>query len=43
MQGIYSEGYDAPWEDVASVNLRWRSSSDLSKVIDSYKLGRIWF
>ena len=39
MPGKYAESYDAPWEDVATVNLRWSSSSDKSKVIDSYPLG----
>lgn len=39
MPGKYSEGYTAPWEDVATVNLRWSSSSDKSRVLDIYKLG----
>lgn len=38
MPGKYSESYEAPWEDVATVNLRWSSSSDKSKVLDTYKL-----
>ncbi len=39
MPGKYSEYYEAPWEDVATVNLRWSSSSDKSKVLDAYKMG----
>uniref|UniRef100_UPI0026213A4D transglutaminase domain-containing protein n=1 Tax=uncultured Proteiniphilum sp. TaxID=497637 RepID=UPI0026213A4D len=39
MPGKYSEYYEAPWEDVATVNLRWSSSSDKSKVLDTYKMG----
>ena len=39
MPGKYSEYYEAPWEAVATVNLRWSSSSDKSKVLDTYKLG----
>ena len=31
MPGKYTESYDAPWEDVATVNMRWSSSSDKSK------------
>lgn len=38
MPGKYSEYYEAPWEDVATVNLRWSSSSDKSKVLDAYEL-----
>ena len=39
MPGKYSESYEAPWEDVATVNLRWSSSSDKQKVLDTYQLG----
>ncbi|GHT77085.1 hypothetical protein AGMMS50262_17200 [Bacteroidia bacterium] len=39
MPGKYSEYYDAPWNDVATVNLRWTSSSDKQMVLDTYKLG----
>ncbi len=39
MPGKYSEYYEAPWEDVATVNLRWSSSSDKGKVLDTYKMG----
>jgi hypothetical protein len=39
MPGKYSEYYDAPWNDVATVRLRWTSSSDKQKVLDTYKIG----
>ena len=39
MPGKYSKSYEAPWEDVATVNMRWSSSSDKLKVLDTYKLG----
>jgi hypothetical protein len=39
MPGKYSKCYEAPWEDVATVNLRWSSSSDKQKVLDTYQLG----
>jgi hypothetical protein len=39
MPGKYSEYYDAPWNDVATVCLRWTSSSDKQKVLDAYGLG----
>jgi hypothetical protein len=39
MPGKYSEYYDAPWNDVATVHLRWTSSSDKRRVLDAYKLG----
>jgi hypothetical protein len=39
MPGKKSEYFDAPWNDVASVFLRWTSSSDIQKVIDAYNLG----
>jgi hypothetical protein len=39
MPGKYTESYDAPWEDVATVNLRWTSSSDKSRVLNTYKIG----
>jgi hypothetical protein len=35
-----SEHYDAPWNDVATVHLRWTSSSDKQMVLDSYGLGK---
>ena len=41
MPGKYSEYYEAPWEDVATVNLRWSSSSDKQKVLDTYRLGEL--
>ena len=40
MPGKYSEYYDAPWNDVATVHLRWTSSSDKQMVLDTYKLGK---
>jgi hypothetical protein len=39
MPGKYSKYYDAQWNDVATVLLRWTSSSDKQKVLDAYKLG----
>ena len=39
MPGKYTESYDAPWEDVATVNLRWSSSSNKAKVVETYKIG----
>jgi hypothetical protein len=39
MPGKYSEYYDAPWNDVATVCLRWTSSSDRQKVLDTYRTG----
>jgi hypothetical protein len=39
MQGKYSEYYDAPWNDVATVHLRWTSSPDKKLVTDTYRLG----
>jgi hypothetical protein len=36
-----SEYYDAPWNDVATVLLRWTSSSDKQSVIDAYGLGEL--
>lgn len=41
MPGKYSEYYDAPWNDVATVHLRWTSSSDIQSVLDVYKLGAL--
>jgi hypothetical protein len=38
MPGKYSEYYDAPWNDVATVCLRWTSSSNKKLVLDAYKL-----
>lgn len=37
----YSEYYDAPWQDVATLNLRWSSSSDKDKVLNTYKVGNL--
>jgi len=39
MPGKYAEYYEAPWEDVATVNLRWSSSMDKSRVLETYKIG----
>jgi hypothetical protein len=39
MPGKFSEYYDAPWNDVATVYLRWSSSSDKQSVLDAYKIG----
>ena len=39
MPGKYSEYYDAPWNDVATVHLRWTSSSDKQMVLDEYQMG----
>ncbi len=39
MPGKYSEYYEGPWNDVATVNLRWSSSSDKQMVLDTYRLG----
>ncbi|MDR1340495.1 MAG: transglutaminase-like domain-containing protein [Prevotellaceae bacterium] len=41
MPGKYSEYYDAPWNDVATVRLRWTSSSDKQRVLDTYKIGEL--
>ncbi|MDR2038399.1 MAG: carbohydrate-binding protein [Bacteroidales bacterium] len=38
MPGKYSEYYDAPWNDVATVMLRWTSSSDKRLVMDTYQM-----
>ena len=38
MPGKYAEYYDAPWNDVATVYLRWTSSSDRQLVLDTYHL-----
>ncbi|MDR2038949.1 MAG: discoidin domain-containing protein [Bacteroidales bacterium] len=40
MPGKYSEYYDAPWNDVATVHLRWTSSSDKQLVLDTYRIGK---
>ena len=37
--GKYSVYYDAPWNDVATVMLRWTSSSNRQLVLDTYKIG----
>lgn len=39
MVGKYSEYYEAPWQDVATLNMRWSSSSDKEKVLKTYKVG----
>ena len=39
MPGKYSEYFDAPWNDAATVYLRWTSSSDKQLVLDTYQLG----
>jgi hypothetical protein len=39
MPGKYSKYYDAPWNDVATVLLRWTSSSDKQRVLNTYSLG----
>lgn len=39
MVGKYSECYEAPWQDVATLNMRWSSSSDKEKVLNTYKVG----
>jgi hypothetical protein len=38
MPGKYSEYYDAPWNDVATVRMRWTSSPDKQRVLDAYGL-----
>ena len=40
MPGKYSEYYDAPWNDVATVYLRWTSSSNKQLVLDEYDLDK---
>jgi hypothetical protein len=40
MPGKYSAYYDTPWNDVATVHLRWTSSSDKQLVLDTYGLGK---
>jgi hypothetical protein len=39
MPGKYSQYYDAPWNDVATVRLRWTSSPDKQMVLDTYGMG----
>jgi hypothetical protein len=39
MPDKYSVGYDAPWEDIATVSLRWTSSLNKQLVLDTYNLG----
>jgi hypothetical protein len=41
MSGKYSEYYDASLEDVATVLLRWTSSSDRKMVMNTYGLGEL--
>ncbi|MDR1667181.1 MAG: LamG domain-containing protein [Bacteroidales bacterium] len=41
MPGKYSQYYDAPWNDVATVYLRWTSSSNKQRVLDTYGLGKM--
>jgi hypothetical protein len=40
MPGKHSEYYDAPWNDVSTMHLRWTSSSDKQRVLDTYQLGK---
>ena len=40
MPGRYSEYYNAPWNDVATVHLRWTSSPNKKLVLDTYRLGK---
>jgi hypothetical protein len=40
MPGKYSIGYDAPWENIATVCLRWTSSSNKQLVLNTYNLGK---
>ncbi|KAA6321797.1 hypothetical protein EZS27_028591, partial [termite gut metagenome] len=40
MPGKYSKYYDASWNDVATVSLRWTSSTNKQMVLDSYGLGK---
>ena len=39
MPGKYSEYYDVPWNDVATVYLRWTSVADRQRVLNTYKFG----
>lgn len=39
MPGKYSEYYDLPWNDAATVFLRWTSSSNKQLVAETYRLG----
>jgi len=39
MPGKYSEYYDAPWNDVSAVMLRWTSSPNIQMVLDTYRIG----
>lgn len=39
MPGKYSRYYDAPWNDVAAAMLRWTSSPDKQRMIETYQLG----
>jgi hypothetical protein len=41
MPGQYSEYYDAPVENIATVLLRWTSSSNKQLVTDTYGLGQL--
>jgi hypothetical protein len=36
MPGKYSEYYDAPWNDVATMRMRWTSSSNKRMVMDTF-------
>jgi len=38
MPGKYSEYMEGPWNDLATVYLRWTSSSDKQMVLDTYQL-----
>ena len=39
MPGKYSKYYDAPWNDVATVMLRWTSSPNKESIFNAYQLG----
>ena len=40
MPGKYSEYREGPWNDLATMYLRWTSSSDKQLVMDTYQLGK---
>jgi hypothetical protein len=39
MPGKFSEYREGQWNDIASVNLRWTSSSNKQLILDTYKIG----
>ena len=39
MPGKYSEYYDAPWNDIAALSLRWTSSPDKEGMLNAYRRG----